>query len=98
MLDNRMLDRTETAELKSLHARAYGRGGRLSAEELARLSELEEKRRGVAAEGERLRLAALAQPVSSAGAPHPPLNDRHLDSARAQEPDPNGALSETDAP
>ncbi|MGM1017373.1 MAG: hypothetical protein ACQEW8_07545 [Actinomycetota bacterium] len=39
----------ETAELRSLQARAYGRDGGLTAAEVARLAELEDRRRGAAA-------------------------------------------------
>ncbi|HCS60358.1 MAG TPA: hypothetical protein DIW46_03025 [Microbacterium sp.] len=41
-----MLDASETAELRALHAQAYGRGGELSASDRARLRDLERKRRG----------------------------------------------------
>lgn len=40
----RMLDESEAAELRSLHERAYGRGGSLTAAELRRLHELEAPR------------------------------------------------------
>ncbi|WP_439256129.1 hypothetical protein [Microbacterium sp. A94] len=41
----RMLDESETAQLRSLQKRAYGRGGGLAAEDAARLHELESKLR-----------------------------------------------------
>lgn len=56
-----MLDHTETAELKALQARAYGREGSLATEGLARLRELEQKRRGVAP------TAAAPDPSSGSG-------------------------------
>ncbi|WP_194420296.1 hypothetical protein [Microbacterium abyssi] len=65
-----------SSELRALRAKAYGRDGGLSAEELARLHELEGP--GTAdepAEEERPRLPSVAQPLSSAAAPQPPLND-----------------------
>ncbi|WP_404435784.1 hypothetical protein LG322_11595 [Microbacterium aerolatum] len=54
-----------SSELRMLRAKAYGPGGGLSSDELMRLQELEG----------RLRLPSVAQPVSSAAAPQPPLND-----------------------
>ncbi|MGO1508553.1 MAG: hypothetical protein ACTHW5_10985 [Microbacterium sp.] len=76
----------ESAELRMLRAKAYGPGGGLTAEELARLQELEGE--------ERLRLPPVAQPVSSAAAPQPPLN------ARPQEPaaDPDPVVERASAP
>lgn len=56
---------SDADELRMLRAKAYGPGGGLSAQELERLHALEG----------RLRLPSVAQPVSSAAAPQPPLND-----------------------
>lgn len=71
-----MLSAEESAELRILQVRAYGPNGGVSAAELERLRELEERLRvpSVAQPVSSRRLAALAQYTAS-DAPRPSLND-----------------------
>ncbi|GGD74939.1 hypothetical protein [Microbacterium murale] len=90
-----MVSAEESAELRMLQAKAYGPDGGLSVEELERLQELESS-------GGRLRLAALAQPVSSLRlaalaqhtapvGPRPSLNDPQEVVAPQEAASPQGA-------
>jgi len=85
-----------SAELRMLRAKAYGPGGELSDAELARLQELEGRGRNAAGEEERLRLPAVAQPVSSAAAAPPPT--KQAEQAERAEASDVEASSETETP